>query len=127
MMKTVTHVLLTLLLPISLLSQTHVWQTAVSVNDIDLRQPSAVTLASLTIEIPADGRVFVKFDGNCTSTTGDRIILAASQYDDWDTNDGNTSCTVYDPLYPTNCFNHSRVYDATAGTSTANSTIISHC
>jgi len=100
------------------LAQTKVWQTEVSADNVDLRQPLSVTLASLTVDLPADGRVFVKFDGNCTSTPGDRIALAAANIPDWDTNDGNTSCQIYDPLNATACFNHSRVYDASAGSHT---------
>jgi hypothetical protein len=61
------------------------------------------------------GKVLVNFDGTCISTFGDRIVLAASDTDDWETNDGNVSVAAVSASDNINFFSHSRAYDIKVG------------
>lgn len=74
--------------------------------------------AEITIDPPVDGRVIVNFDGQCISSAGDRIILAASDNLSWLANDGHVGVEAIDADLNTNCFSHSRSYDVAAGTHT---------
>lgn len=96
-------------------AQALVWQVPIQYNDIQLRGQDAVVLDSIIAQIPDSGKVHVRFDGHCTSHVGDRIIVAASIYPDWDTNDGNTDVQAYDEVNNTQSFNHTRVYDVGPG------------
>lgn len=104
-----------LLVPVWLSAQSQVWQVPVVHHDIQLRLPEATVLDSIIIDVPHDGNVFLRFDGNCTASLGDRIIMAASDRNDWETNDGNTDVRPKDSLHLTQAFNHTRVYPVTAG------------
>lgn len=92
------------------------WATISKVN-IDLRT-AAVNVGSVTVAVPASGYVVVSFDGMACPSTGDRIVLAASNTSaTWAVNDGNVG--VYgdgnDTCHP---FSHSRVYAVSAGDNT---------
>jgi len=104
-----------LLAPVWLSAQSQVWQVPIVYHDLQLRLPQATVLDSIIFDAPVDGQVFLRFDGHCTATVGDRIILAASYTNDWDSNDGNTDVRPVDSLHLTQCFNHTRVYNVTAG------------
>ena len=60
----------------------------------------------------------VRFDGWSRHTPGDRIIIGASNYPDWNTNDGNIGLYVFDEAHAVNNFSHSRVYDVEPGVQT---------
>ena len=117
-MKKILHFLLLLLLPVCVNAQNQLKQTKIHAENVQLRLPESTVFDSISIEVPDSGKVTVIFDGNCTSTVDDRIILAANQIDDWDTNDGNTWTEVFDPLHNTACFRHSRVFTVVPGTHT---------
>jgi len=72
-----------------------------------------VNLAELTITAPSDGKVWVHFNGSCTPSVGDLIVLAASDNVGWTSNSGNTNI-ANERL----SFSHSMAYDVTAGTHT---------
>jgi hypothetical protein len=79
---------------------------------------NATPFAEITIEPPVDGRVIVTFDGQCLSSPGDLIVLAASDALSWTSNDGNVGVEAIDADLNTNGFSHTRAYDVAAGTHT---------
>ncbi|GJM31837.1 MAG: hypothetical protein DHS20C18_08380 [Saprospiraceae bacterium] len=79
---------------------------------------AAVVLGQVTIDAPVAGEVLVHFNGNCISTAGDRIILAASNTMNWSTNDGETAVEAYDSDINRNSFSHTRKYSVNAGSNT---------
>jgi hypothetical protein len=117
-MKVILLPFLFLVFTFQLFSQTELWMVPIVANDINLRQPNAVVLDSITFDCTTPGKVLVRFDGNCTSTPGDKIILAASDFRNWRANDGNTSVMVQDPNYLLTCFDHEVVFIAEAGVHT---------
>ncbi len=102
----------------TLLSQKLVWQTEVHHDDIQLKLPISTVLAKLEVDLPTDGKVMVRFDGYCQSSPGDRIIVAASNVEKWQTNDGNLGLYAYKLESNNQSFAHQRVYDVTAGLQT---------
>jgi hypothetical protein len=77
---------------------------------------SAVDLAVVTINAPADGYAVVRFDGDAIADTGDRLVLAASNASkQWLPNEGNVSFEGDNHCHP---FSHSRVYGVSAGSNT---------
>jgi len=72
-----------------------------------------VVLEQIDFTAPGSGTVIVHFDGTCIPTSGDRIVLAASNTTGWTANDGNVS--VKDTRKP---FSHTRAYSVTAGNHT---------
>jgi len=84
-------------------------------NDINLRQPQATVFDSITIVCSTAGKVLVRFDANCTSTVGDRMIFGASDIRNFRDNDGNTGVEVVDPNYTLTCFDHEVVYNVEEG------------
>lgn len=103
------------LMPYLMLSQGQIWQTPVVSENTPMRLPEPLVLDSITVDIPAEGKVFVRFDGNCVVSPGDRIVLAASDHNEWVTNDGNTDVRGADTIHTKQCFNHSRIYNAVPG------------
>lgn len=79
---------------------------------------SPVTLAMLTLNPVKTGKALVVFDGLCISTTGDRIVLAASNTPDWGVNDGSVGVEARNTDVNQNSFCHTRVYNVTAGPKT---------
>ncbi len=77
-----------------------------------------VTLATINYTAPSAGKVLVTFDGKCSSSDGDRIILAASDVADWGINDGACSVEAFDSDINTSSFSHSRTYSVSAGSNT---------
>lgn len=74
-----------------------------------------IVLGQINVTLPTSGKVEVHFDGQCSSTVGDLIILAASNIPDWDVNDGNLGCFAWNSNVNTKSFSHTRVYNVTAG------------
>mgnify|MGYP001210804965 CR=1 FL=1 len=79
---------------------------------------SVTTVAQVTLNAPATGKVIVHFDGLCSSSVGDRIVLAASDTNKWFVDDGHVSVEVPNTDQNSNSFSHTRVYDVTAGSHT---------
>ncbi len=79
---------------------------------------AALTLGSVTINAPSAGKVLVHFDGNCVSSAGDRILLAASNTTSWSVNDGHTAVEAYDSDVNRHSFSHTRSYNVGAGSTT---------
>src|SRR6188768_897301 len=75
-MKKILHFLLLLLLPVCVNAQNQLKQTKIHAENVQLRLPESTVFDSISIEVPDSGKVTVIFDGNCTSTVDDRIILA---------------------------------------------------
>ena len=117
-MKKHLHLFLILLLPICGFAQNQIKHIKIHAENVQLRLPESTAFDSITIEAPDSGTVSVIFDGNCTSSVGDRIILGAGQIPDWDTNDGNTWVQTYDSLHTISCFKHARVFTIAPGTHT---------
>lgn len=98
-----------------LLSQKMVWHAEVHHDDIQLRLPVSTVLEKLEVNLPTNGKVMVRFDGYCQSSPGDRIIVAASNVEKWETNDGNLGLYAYNTASNTQSFSHQKVYDVNAG------------
>jgi hypothetical protein len=91
---------------------TFISNTGINRTSINVRG-SSVAVGQLTINAPTAGKVLVHFDGSCSPSVGDRIVLAASNQINWTPNDGNVS------IYNTEGnFSHTRVYDVTPGNNT---------
>lgn len=75
---------------------------------------SPVALDTIIINPTVSGKAIVRFNGSCISSSGDRIILAASNAADWGVNDGNVGVEAYDSDINANSFSHTRVYDVAA-------------
>jgi len=79
---------------------------------------SSTVLSEVTINPLTAGKAIVHFDGNCNSTVGDRIVLAASNSTAWGANDGNVNVEAENVNVDRNSFSHTRVYDIAAGSHT---------
>lgn len=88
--------------------------TSIRRTDINLRG-NPVTLGQLTIHAPTAGKIILRFDGNCLSTAGDRIVLAASQTTNWGVNDDCVELEAANENVRSNPFSHTRAYDVVAG------------
>ena len=98
-------------------AQTRMWHQEIAQTNIDLDGPTSV-LGSVTINVPADGKVEVRFDGYCIADTNDMIVLAASDTNDWDVNDGNIGVFAHDIDVDKLSFSHTRSYSISAGSKT---------
>lgn len=97
-------------------AQSLIWKQSISKTNINVRG-AAVVLAKQQITAPEPGSVIVHFDGQAYASTGDRIVLAASNIPDWGVNDGSVGIEVAGAAVSAP-FSHSRVYDVAAGTQT---------
>jgi hypothetical protein len=77
-----------------------------------------VTLGQLTINAPSNGTAYVHFAGICYADVGDRIVLAASDIQDWGVNDGNVAIETVDSDINYAGFSHTRAYDISSGSHT---------
>jgi hypothetical protein len=73
------------------------------------------TVGQITINPTVPGKAVVRFDGEFDSTSGDRIILAASNTTSWGADDGNL--TIMSKTRDTH-FSHTRVYSVNPGSHT---------
>ncbi|UCF78356.1 MAG: T9SS type A sorting domain-containing protein [Candidatus Eiseniibacteriota bacterium] len=94
-----------------------VWHRRVIRDNVNMRG-APVVLAQQIITVAEAGNVVVQFDGQCWSSPGDRIILAASKTPLWYSNDGHTEMEAYDSDINIRSFSHTRVYPVSAGTHT---------
>ncbi len=94
-----------------------VWHQRISETNINVRD-SRVTVGEVTVHAPRAGKVLVHFDGQCYSTVGDCIVLAASDTENWGVNDGNTAVQAQTEDNAINSFSHTRVYAVDVGTHT---------
>ncbi len=109
---TVFPVLFMIFTPI--FSQSLVWHEGIIQTNIDVRG-NPVIMGQIAINAPSAGKVVVRFDGSCTASIGDRIILAASDHPDWSVNDGNLGVEAINDDLNRAPFSHTRVYDVNAG------------
>ncbi len=98
-------------------AKVEVWHQGIQQQDVNLRG-APVVLAQQAIDVSSGGKVLVQFDGNCISSDGDRIVLAASNTTTWGPNDGGTPAEAYDLDVNRTSFSHSRVYTVAAGAHT---------
>jgi len=89
-----------------------------SIAKTNLDVSSTTVVGEIAIEPTEAGKVIVRFDGNCWSSPGDLIVLAASDAPSWSTNDGNVGVEALDSDIRINSFSHTRVYNVTAGAQT---------
>lgn len=90
---------------------------AVGINEtlIDVRT-KAVDVGSISITAPVSGYVVVRFDGHAIASTGDSLLLAASNASQrWEANDGNVNFYGDGKSHP---FSHSRFYPVSKGFAT---------
>ena len=73
---------------------------------------------SLKIDVPASGKVLVRFDGKCVSSYGDLIFFAASDTPTWGNADGSSSNEVINVDLNRFSFSHVRSYDVQPGSHT---------
>jgi hypothetical protein len=103
-------------LPVVLSAQPIVKHLGIAKTNLDVSGTTVV--GEVTIEPTEAGKVIVRFDGQCWSTPGDLIVLAASDAPSWGVNDGNTSVEALDTDIRINSFSHTRVYTVVAGAQT---------
>ncbi|HHH50264.1 MAG TPA: T9SS type A sorting domain-containing protein [Saprospiraceae bacterium] len=85
------------------------------VNSTGINVSAKTTVGQLSLNAPEAGRVILQFDGQCYSTPGDRIVLAANNTNSWDVNDGNVSIEAINNNLVVSTFCHTRVFDVQAG------------
>ncbi len=90
---------------------------AIEQTNINLRG-NPVVLGQLDINPSMSGTAIVRFNGECISSAGDRIVLAASYMPDWSVNDGNVRVEAIDGDYNSNSFSHTRAYNISPGNHT---------
>ncbi|MBC7776849.1 MAG: T9SS type A sorting domain-containing protein [Phycisphaerae bacterium] len=88
--------------------------TSINKTNINLRG-NPVILGQVTLNTATAGKVILRFDGQCLSSVGDRIVLAASQTTNWGTNDGCVELEAASADISSNPFSHTRSYDVPAG------------
>jgi hypothetical protein len=69
-----------------------------------------VTLGQVTLDAPHTGTAIVRFEGICFAAPGDRILLAASDHQGWEPDDGCVGVEVVDSDTNHDCFSHTRAY-----------------
>jgi hypothetical protein len=74
-----------------------------------------VELASVQLNIPNPGKVFLLFDGTAYPDLGDRLLLAASNTVNWGVNSGVSSVEVPNSDQNHTNFAHVQVYDVKGG------------
>ncbi len=84
----------------------------------NLNLTNETTVGTVTINPTVSGKAIVKFDGQCISSPGDRIVLAASNTSSWGTDDGSVSVEAVNSDINTKSFCHTRVYDVSPGSRT---------
>ncbi len=97
--------------------QSLVWHEGIIQTNVNVRDNPTV-MGEISFNLPTSGKVIVRFDGSCSSSVGDRIILAASNQADWSVNDGNLGVQAINDDLNRTPFSHTRVYDVIAGNHT---------
>ncbi len=98
-------------------AQRQTWQFNFSVDTTNVRLDTPYQLLVQTVDIPEDGFVIAKLEGECTSTKYDRMVFAVSNNKWWGTNYGSVGVTVADSNLVNN-FNHGIVFKVTKGLDT---------
>ncbi len=98
-------------------AQPIVWVHDISVTGVNVRG-GTVVVGQVAIDVPTSGTVILNFDGQCTGSIGDRIVLAASSTKNWTSNDGNVGVEPVGNDYAISCFSHTRAYHVNAGQDT---------
>lgn len=101
----------------SLHAQVQVYHQGIAQSNVNFRG-APVTLAQETITTTEAGTVVVRFDGYGIVDVGDRLVIAASDTDDWTSNSGNVGIEAYNSDQNRRTFSHTRTYDVAAGTHT---------
>ncbi|MCU4164007.1 T9SS type A sorting domain-containing protein [Carboxylicivirga caseinilyticus] len=113
--KILLSILFSLTSTIAMLAQIVAFQ-GISKTRINLS--SSTVVGEVTINPQVAGKVIVRFDGDCSTDVGDRIVLAASNTPNWGTNDGSVSVEAVSNDIPNRPFSHTRVYDVSPGSNT---------
>ncbi|MBL7826463.1 MAG: T9SS type A sorting domain-containing protein [Saprospiraceae bacterium] len=91
-----------------------VFHSPINKTNISLRG-APVVLNQLIVDAPAPGKVFLRFDGECVSSPGDKVYLAVSNTPNWGLEEKSVNVTAIDELHDHNSFCHTMVYDIPAG------------
>lgn len=91
-----------------------VFHARIDQTDISLRG-APVVLGQITMNAPSAGKVVVRFDGDCVSSAGDRIVLAASNTANWGGADSSVVVKRIPGYLSSSLFSHTRVYNVAAG------------
>ena len=116
-MKQTVLIALVLLVFLPAISAQVIATTSISITNANLRG-NPVVLGQLTLDAPANGKVILRFDGYCISASGDRIILAASDNNNWGVHDGSVELEAADDVVNSNSFSHTRSYGVDKGENT---------
>jgi ribosomal protein L31 len=98
-------------------SASQVYHDGVAQTNIDV-EGAPVTMGQIDFSAPTDGKCLVTYDGLCASSVGDRVVMAASNTENWSSNSGNVNVEAASSDYNYNNFSHTRVYDASEGSNT---------
>lgn len=90
----------------------------VAIQETSLDLNNSQVIGTLNFNPTQAGKVIVQFDGQCLSSPGDRIVLAASNSTSWGVNDGSLGVEAYTDDFNRHSFSHTRVYDVTPGNHT---------
>lgn len=101
----------------SIISAQEIHQVKVDKTDIGLRG-APVVLGQISITTSLPGKILVRFDGECISSEGDKINLAASDSPNWGPGDQSINFTAISSDLNSNVFTHTRVYTVGTGTYT---------
>jgi hypothetical protein len=101
---------------VTLLAQNDIYFQSIVYTDVSLRGPVTV-LGTVNADLPTDGYVVVHFDGLCYAAVGDRVVLAASNNGNWESNDGNVGIESSRSEFGRS-FSHTRLYHVSAGNNT---------
>ncbi len=90
------------------------WQFDVTLPPTNVRLDTPYQMTVQTVDIPENGYVVAKLEGECKSTWGDRIVFAVSDNKWWSSNFGNVGVNVIDSNFINN-FSHTMVYKVNKG------------
>ncbi len=93
------------------------WQFDFDHQDVNVRLDTPYQLSVQTVDIPGNGYIVAKIEGECKSTWGDRIVFAVSDNKWWSSNFGNVGINVVDSNFINN-FSHTMVYKVSKGQQT---------
>ena len=98
---------------VAIQAQTDIYAQGINHTNLSLRG-GVITLGTINTSFPTDGYVVVHFDGECYVSVGDRVLLAASNNGNIDSNDGHVEIESSKAGFG-RPFSHTRVYQVTAG------------
>ncbi|MFZ1705647.1 MAG: T9SS type A sorting domain-containing protein [Saprospiraceae bacterium] len=80
-----------------------------------VRTDTAFQIFKTDIEVPQEGHVIARIEGNCLASNADKITIAVSNSNDWQSNYGNYGVLSYDSIHTTHFFMHTMVYEVEPG------------